>query len=351
MSSKLDLLEKIKKAGLLGRGGGCFEVAKKWQMVKEAQSDRKFIVCNLSEGEPGVKKDKHILEYHMSEALSGIRLAMDYLEAERAYIYINPRYYDEFQYRLRKLIGESNIELFKKDHKAGYIAGEETAALNHIEGKKVEPRLRPPFPTSSGLWGHPTLVNNLETFYNVFLVSEDCFEAKRFITIGGDCLDRGVFAFPEKETIAEILRATKNYPKFDFFVQVGGDASGLVLSEKQLDSPVVGSGSITVYSKLKHKPLDLIRGWALYFRNESCGQCTPCREGTLRLVELLYAKEPDWEMCGDILDNLSESSFCSLGLSVPLAIRSYINNVLSEMPDNRITFPNASNQEVCGCLR
>ncbi len=347
----MDIIKKIKKAGLLGRGGGCFEVAKKWELVNAAKDERKFVVCNLSEGEPGVRKDKYILDYFMSEALSGIRLAKEYLGAERAYIYMNPAYYDEYQYRLRKLIGDEDIELFKKDHKAGYIAGEETAALNHIEGEKVEPRLRPPFPTTSGLWGHPTLVNNLETFYNVFLVSEDRFDNQRFVTIGGDCLDRGVFRFPEQTSIAEILRATKNYPNFAFFVQIGGDASGPVYNSKQLDQPVSGSGTITIYSQLKHKPMDLIRHWALFFRNQSCGQCTPCREGTIRLVEILYSPAPDWEMCGDILDNLSETSFCSLGLSAPVAIRTYINNVLSEQPDNKISFPNASSFEVCDCLR
>lgn len=344
------IIKKISEAGLRGRGGGCFDTAKKWQMVKEAPGERKFVVCNISEGEPGIHKDKHILDYYMEEALQGVRIAMEYLDAERAYIYINEKYYNEYHERLRHLIGPADIEIFKKDHSAGYIAGEETAALNHIEGLKVEPRFRPPYPTTAGLWGCPTLVNNLETFYDVALIFLGKYKHKRFVSMNGDCLNRGVYSCFETETIAEILKDTRNYPDFEFFVQVGGDASGEVLASDMLDRPVSGAASITVYSTLKHKPMDLIKHWALYFRNESCGQCTPCREGTARLYELLNSKEPDWEMCGDILDNLAESSFCGLGLAAPIAIRSYVDNVLKRSPENKILLPEAINKVVCECL-
>lgn len=346
----MSIITKIKQAGLVGRGGGCFPTAKKWEIVANAPGEKKYVVCNVSEGEPGVLKDRHILEYHMGKAIEGIKLAIDYLGAERAYIYLNHSYYDKFHHRLRKRIGDAPINVFKKDSCAGYIGGEETSALNHMEGKKIEPRLRPPYPTTSGLWGHPTLVNNLETFLDVYLIFMDQYFKKRFFTINGDVLHRGVYEFGEEMSIEEVLRASKNYPDFDFFVQVGGGASGEVLNNDQLDRPAPGCATITVFSKYKHQPLDLIKNWAKFFQLESCGQCTPCREGLVRLREHLDAQKIDWEMCGDILENLKESSFCGLGSAAPIAIVSYAENVLSTIPDNKISIPNATNEWVCDCL-
>ncbi len=346
-----NILQKIKKSELTGRGGGSFPTALKWQMVEKAKGEKKYIICNVSEGEPGVLKDRYILENHMEEAVEGIKLAIDYLGAERAYFYINPKYYIEYHHKLRKVIQDNPITIFKKDHSAGYIGGEETSAINHIEGGRVEPRLRPPFPTTNGLWDYPTLINNLETFYNVALVAGDEYKKKRFFTVNGDCLNRGVFEFDESTSIVKVLKETNNYPDFDFFVQVGGDASGEVLNNTQLGRRATGSASITVYSKSKHEPIILMRKWAKFFRNESCGQCTPCREGTLRLVNVLNAKTIDWEMCGDVMDNLYETSFCGLGIAAPIAIKSYAKNVLAKMPKDKPVFFGVSNDFVCKCLK
>ncbi len=346
----IDILQKIEAANLRGRGGACFPVVKKWQMVKDAVAEKKFVVCNVSEGEPGVHKDKYILDYHMEEVIDGIKIALWFLNASHAYFYVNQKYYNELHHRLRNIIKDAPITIFEKDHSAGYIAGEETSALNHIEGKKVEPRLRPPFPTTNGLWGFPTLINNLETFYDVALVAKGKYKEKRFFSLGGDCLNRGVYELPENMTVAEVLRVTKNFPDFDFFVQVGGDASGIVWNAAQLEAKATGSASITVYSAIKHQPIDLIRNWAKFFKKESCGQCTPCREGTSRLVEILDAREINWEMCGDILNNLSETSFCGLGTAASIAIKSYVKNVLMEKADNRIIIPNISNEFICDCF-
>ncbi|MCX6796811.1 MAG: hypothetical protein NTW06_04950, partial [Candidatus Falkowbacteria bacterium] len=210
----------------------------------------------------------------------------------------------------------TKIELFKKDHSAGYVGGEESTAINHIEGKRIEPRLRPPFIATVGLWNYPTLVNNVETFYDVSLVAADQYEHKRFYTINGDCLNTGVYQFPEDWTIEKILKETKNYPNFEFFVQIGGDASGIILNSKQLKQVASGAASITVYSIIKHKPIDLMRKWALFFSEESCGQCTACREGTYRLREALEIANFDWKLVDDLLNNLEETSFCGLGLVV-----------------------------------
>jgi NADH:ubiquinone oxidoreductase subunit F (NADH-binding) len=312
-------------------------------MVKKAEGNKKYVICNASEGEPGVKKDGYILKDFGKKVIDGMRIAMDFLVADNVrneknkcdvigYIYINYKYYKKFSEKLNKIItGLKNyeIELFVKPIGSGYIGGEETSILNAMEGKRVEPRLRPPFPTTNGLWECPTLINNVETFYNVSLVVSDEYKENRFYTVGGDCLNGGVYKLPDDWTIEKILKETNNYPRFDFFVQVGGDASGKVLNSKQLNKPASGAGSITIYDVKKYKPEEMIRKWISFFVNESCGQCTPCREGVYRLNEIINSPKIDWELLEELLNNLEEASFCGLGSVVPIPIRSYRKNVLS----------------------
>jgi len=338
----MNILDKIKKANLIGRGGGGFPTALKWQMVKKAKGDKKYVICNASEGEPGVRKDGYILENFGERVMDGMKIAVDFLADDNiknkkskynvaSYIFINHQYYKKLGGKLNKIINSNRkykIELFAKPINSGYIGGEETSILNAIEGKRIEPRLRPPFPTTNGLWGCPTLINNVETFYNVSLAVADEFKKNRFYTIGGDCLNSGVYELADNLTIEKILKETNNYPKFDFFVQVGGDASGEVLNSKQLNKPASGAGSITIYDAKKYKPKEMIRKWIGFFVNESCGQCTPCREGVYRLNEIINSNNLDWQLIEELLNNLDEASFCGLGSVVPAPIRSYRKNVL-----------------------
>ncbi len=347
---KDNILTQIEKAKLVGKGGACFSTAIKWKMVKEAEGDSKYVVCNASEGEPGIKKDGYIFENYAEKVVDGMRIAMDFLSAKKGYIYMNPAYYKKYALKLQNIIGDYPIEVFKKPHDAGYIGGEETSALNTIEGKRTEPRLRPPFPPTYGLWGQPTLVNNVETFYDVSLVAAGKFQNKRFYTINGDCLWTGVYELPEDWTMEKVLRETKNYPDFDFFVQDGGDASGKVLNSTQLKEPAGGGGAITIYSLTKHHPMDLMKKWINFFADESCGKCTPCREGVYRLKEILNSKEQNWKLFSDLLNNLSDTAFCGLGCAVPIAPRSYVANVLSKMPDNKIDLPAGSRKMICECF-
>ena len=339
-----DILEKIKQANLVGRGGACFPVATKWASVAKAmeaeEKRRSFVACNASEGEPGVKKDLFILENYPAEMIEGMKIAIKFINAEKGYIYLNPKYYSKLARKIEKLLNGTKIELFKKDHLAGYAGGEESSLVNHLEGKRIEPRLKPPFIATVGLWDCPTIVNNVETFYDVYLVANDKYENKRFYTVSGDCLNSGVFNYPSNWTIEKVLKETNNYPKFEFFVQVGGDASGEVLNSSQLNVPVTGAGSITIYSLTKHKPVDLMRKWVYFFANESCGQCTPCREGTYRLRELFERNEINWSLVQEILTNLNETSFCGLGAAVPIPFFSYAKNVLPKVSGNKINLAN-----------
>jgi len=323
----MDILSKIKQAGLVGRGGACFPVEKKWHAVKNAQGDKKYVVCNAAEGEPGVTKDGYILEHYSEKMIDGMNIAINFLSAEKAYIYLNYSYSKKLSKKLSFLLKDSKIEIFVKPIKAGYIGGEESAILNAIEGRRIEPRLKPPFPTTAGLWGYPTLINNVETFYNVSLVNAGKYEYKRFYTITGDCPFEGVFVLPDNLTIEKVLKQTNNYPKFTFFVQIGGLASGEVLNSSQLKRQVSGAGSIAVFSLAKNNFKKAVKGWLNFFVNESCGECTPCREGVYRLNEIFMKEKIDWELFNGLLDNLSDTSICALGGSVAVPIKSFIKNV------------------------
>ncbi len=325
----MDILQKIKDAGLTGRGGGGFPTAQKWEMVKNAVGEKKYVVCNAAEGEPDVAKDGFILENHPEKVIKGIKLAIEFLGAEKAMVFLNYKYFNKFKEKIAKTIGNAPIIIFEKPEYSGYVAGEETTQLNIIEGKRIEPRLRPPFPPISGLWGFPTLINNVETFYNVALVEEGAFENKRFYTIAGDCKNPGVFTFEDSVNIDDVLRRTSNFPEHEFFVQIGGGASGEVLNKQQLNKPATGAGSITVYRSDKYSPKEMVKKWINFFEHESCGQCTPCREGTLRLKEIIESDKPDWQLFNDLVDNLSESAFCGLGTALPIPLKTYVQNVLS----------------------
>ncbi len=332
----MNIINKIKQAGLVGRGGASFPTHLKWQAVKNARSKTKYLVINGAEGEPGVYKDKYILVNHLDEFSQGVKLAYDYISATKIYFYLNPKYYDDYQ---NKIIGSFNkvglkgkFELFKKPHNAGYIGGEESTILNIIEGELLEPRLKPPYPTDCGLWGQPTLINNIETLYNVSLVNAGKYKNNRFYSININFKNKGVYELANDLTISQVLKESGNYPKYKFFVQVGGDASGEVLNDKQLDQKVSGAGSISIFDFKKHNPEKLVKFWFDFFADNSCGQCTPCREGTYRLRELLSELKKvsllnNNETLLKITKNLSLTSFCALGSSVPIAILSYLKNV------------------------
>lgn len=331
----MDILAKIKQADLIGRSGAGFPVAVKWEAIYNAKSNRKYIICNAAEGEPGITKDGYIIEKYTEKLIDGIKIAINFLSFDKlnnniqikAYLYINNKYYKKYNKKIKKLIGDLSIEIFVKQHDAGYIGGEESALLNAIEGKRIEPRLKPPFPVTKGLWDCPTLINNVETFYNISLVASGKYKNSRFYTVGSDCFCGGVYSFPDNFTIQKILEESKNFPNFPFFVQVGGDASGEVLSSGQLEKIVSGAGVITVFNLEKYKNKKFIENLVEFFAKESCGKCTPCREGLFRLNEIIKSEKVDWQLFFDLLDNLSETSFCGLGLAVAIPIKSFIKNV------------------------
>lgn len=321
-----DIISKLKESNLTGRGGAGFPTGLKWESVANEPSLKKYVVCNASEGEPNVFKDGYILENYANEAIEGMVLAMETVGAAEAYLYLNPNYFDKYETKLKQIIGDKSIHLFKKPHY--YIGGEETVACNLIEGKKMEPRQRPPFISTVGLFGCPTLMNNVETFYYASKINKGEYKNTRFYSINGDVKNPGVYELPENATIAEILNQTNNWPDFEFFMQVGGGAVGEILLSREVEGPAKGAGSITIYNQTTADPYKIMENWADFFLNGNCDKCVPCREGIYRVKEIILKKDFKKEELEPLFDVLEKASFCALGRGAAAPFRGLISKVL-----------------------
>ena len=337
------IIKKLKKSGLTGKGGAGFPVWQKWQTVSQAKGDvppsllrsfgeaKKYIIANGSEGEPMIFKDKYILENYPAEVIDAIKIALRFLgKKSQAYIYLNSAYYAQFKEKLLLLIGELPILLFEE--KAGYLGGEETTLLNIIEQKPTEPRIKPPFPTTAGLWGKPTLIQNIETLYWISKIAKGEYKGNRFYSIEGDIKNRGVFELPETATIEQVLRQTNNFPDFDFFIQAGGGAAGEILLPNELNKPLKGAGAILVYNATATDILSLMRGWAEFFNNSNCDKCLPCREGVYRILEIVSGPKErilqEKQKLLDILAVLEKTTFCPLGRMSAVPFQSALAKLL-----------------------
>lgn len=343
MDTKKDIIKLIKKAGLRGRGGADFPVAKKWESVASAivsSKKKTAIVINCSEGEPGVFKDAYILKNYLTDFFLGLREAINFFGKENIsniYFFTSREYAKKFLLSIEKELNKKENKVIKnlwrlslKDGHS-YISGEESTILNIIEFSLVEPRLKPPYPSEKGLFDCPTLVNNLETFYSVGLISQGKYKHERFYSISGKTKNSGIYTFSEKATVEEILKKSNNLPKRDFFVVAGGNMSGEALNSHQLKRPVGGAGSIKIFLATEN-PRVVVQEWLEFYVKQSCGKCTPCREGTYQLLELFKKNPVDFlKFKGevrDLIDNLSTSSFCTLGSSLPTPLNSYAQNIL-----------------------
>lgn len=326
------LIKKIQKAGLIGRGCNNFLVADKWLAVKNAKTaGDKFVICNVSESEPGMFKDEYILKNHLEKVVLGIKLAMEFVGAKKGFIYLNPEYYQNFQDHLNAEIEAQKvaIELYEKPLH-DYVGGEETALLNSMQGLRIEPRLKPPFPTTVGFLNQPTVINNCETFYTVALIKANQYQNTKFYCLSGAESGQQIKELPLDLTIKQVLAAFNHKPSDNYFYQVGGGAAGYCYNYRQLNKPLEGNASIIIYSKNKPEK-EIILHFAQFFKDESCGQCVPCREGTYRLLKLLekkYAGEAiEQVLIDDLIFNLQKSSFCGLGKVAGNALTSYWKNI------------------------
>jgi NADH:ubiquinone oxidoreductase subunit F (NADH-binding) len=333
----MDIIEKIKKSGLTGRGGAGFPTGVKWEAVRNAPGDKKYIIANGSEGEPGVLKDGFILENYPEELINGVKIALETFPGSEAYIYLRKDYYDKHKGKLIELAEGLPIILFREP--GGYLCGEESTLVESIEGRRFEPHNKPPFPTEKGLYEFPTLINNVETFYGISKIAKDEYQGNRFYSITGDVENPGVFEFSENLNAEQILKETKNFPEKRFFAQVGGGASGKIVTREELNEKVGGAGAIIIYDEEKTNLERLMKKWIDFYFEENCGKCTPCREGVYRIREILDSSarnalhsdagggKVDKEKLKDILFVLEETSFCPLGKGVAVPFSSLLEKL------------------------
>lgn len=352
-STPESIIDHLKQSKVRGRGGAYFPAGMKWDAARSTKADRRYVVVNCEEGEPGLFKDRHLMEGVPHRIIEGALIAAYAIDSHEIIFYINAEANLSSQRMALAvkqagnlgLIGEDvlgsgfNVQVEVRRGAGGYVCGDETTLLNTVEGYRREPRLRPPFPTESGLWGLPTVINNAETLANVpFIMSHDTDEftsigdgddtGTKIISLSGAVNRPGLVEVPIGTSLREIIydigggiRAGREL----FAIGVGGPSSG-VFPPSMLDTAIkpgflhgsgvmLGAGGVIVIDD-SIDVFDVVRNLAQYNADESCGKCTPCREGTPRIVELLDSVIEEEGSAAE-LENLArlvnETSLCGLG--------------------------------------
>jgi len=320
----VDVCDKIEKSGLRGRGGGGFPTGRKWKFANAEVSDQKYLICNADEGDPGAFMDRAVIEGDPHRLIEGMAIGAYAIGATKAYIYIRAEYplaIERLVIAIKQakeygLIGDNifgtgvDFDIKIKKGAGAFVCGEETALMHSIEGKRGMPRPRPPFPTTSGLFGKPTVINNVETFANVQTIiekGEEWFAAigtpsskgTKVFALSGKIALTGLIEIPMGTTIRDILfkiaGGIPNDKKFKS-VQIGGPSGGCITEENldiQIDydsllkvGAMMGSGGLVVMDE-DTCMVDVAKFFMDFIQRESCGKCIPCREGTKRLLEIL----------------------------------------------------------------
>ncbi len=371
-----EIINLVKESGLRGRGGAGFSTGSKWQFVKNTPADQKYVVCNADEGEPGTSKDLTLMKNDPNTLFEGMAIAGVTVGATYGYIYLRAEYPYLFPvleqalanarakgYLGKNIMGSKfDFDIEVRSGAGAYVCGEETALIESIEGKRGEPRFKPPYPGVEGLWGKPTLVNNVETLSNLpeILVkgaawfktmgTATCAGTKIFSLCGNvanPCVVEYPFGVNLKQLVEEVGGGAANGRKVKA-VQTGG-ASGCILRADQIDFAMdienclkngasLGSGAICVIDDSK-SIVETVHNLLSFFVHESCGKCTPCREGNMRLYELCgrfldgTAKEEDLDTMLDLADTMMLASLCGLGQTSPTAVVTSIANFRNEYLD------------------
>jgi bidirectional [NiFe] hydrogenase diaphorase subunit len=354
------VLEEVTASGLRGRGGAGYPTGVKWGMVAKMPADRKFVVCNADEGDPGAFMDRSVLESDPHRVLEGMAIAAYAVGASQGYIYVRGEYplairRLETGIRQAKRLGLSGSQIFegsfdfKVDLRIGagaFVCGEETALIHSIEGQRGVPRPRPPYPAEKGLWGNPTLINNVETFANVPAILRE--GAAWFAGIGTE-KSRGtkVFALAGKIQNTGLVEVPMGTPLRRIVEEIGGGApdggtikavqtggpSGGCIPAHLLDTPVdyeslvqlgsiMGSGGMIVMDQTTNM-VEVAKFFMEFCMDESCGKCVPCRAGTVQLHHMLETiaagrgTEADLARMEALCDMVKHASLCGLGQSAP----------------------------------
>lgn len=359
----VEVVDEIKASNLKGRGGAGFPTGLKIESVSKTNVFPKYLVCNADEGEPGNFKDKYLLENDPHQLIEGMIICAYAMGAEKGYIYIRGEYNKPIRVinkaiekaRKKGFLGEKilgsnfNFDIEIRSGAGAYICGEEFALIESLEGKAGRPRNKPPFPTVSGIYNKPTLINNVETFSNVpFIIYEGsnkftsigtpASSGTRLISLSGNVNNRGVFEVPFGISIGEIIFGLGNGVTDNRkikMVQIGG-ASGPCIPENMLDLKLdykefsdntisMGSGAVIVIDD-RFDILEIVKLIVKFFKHESCGKCTPCREGNRQILRILYrfisgtATKNDLLLLESTCSVMSQTSFCGLGQAAPTAL-------------------------------
>lgn len=355
-----NVIETIEKSGLRGRGGGGFPTGRKWKFTAANRGGKSYIVCNGDEGDPGAFMDRSVMEGDPHKLLEGMAIAAFAIGADEGYIYVRAEYPLAIK-RLRKAIKDAeernflgknimgsnfSLDIHIKEGAGAFVCGEETALIASIEGERGMPRPKPPFPANKGLFGRPTLINNVETLANVpviILKGADWFsqmgtatsKGTKTFALTGDVNNTGLIEVPMGTTLREIIfdigGGMRDGKKFKA-VQIGGPSGGC-LTEEHLDIPMdydnliragamVGSGGLVVMSD-KTCIVEVARFFMNFTQHESCGKCVPCREGTKNLLKILEkivagkGEMKDLDELEELAKVVKDGSLCGLGKTAP----------------------------------
>jgi NADH-quinone oxidoreductase subunit F len=337
------VIAEIKASNLKGRGGAGFPCGMKWGLARKQVSREKYLICNADEGEVGTFKDRYIIEHDPFSLLEGIAIAAYAIGAHRAYLYLRSEYHyllDSLKKAVDRAASQGHIDLPVeiREGAGAYVCGEESALINSIEGRRGEARFRPPFPPVSGLFGKPTVVNNVETLMNVAPIIDKgaawfssigtpLSAGTKVFSVSGDVAKPGVFELPMGARLSELMTLAGASPIK--MVQIGG-AAGRVIPASLIETPlsyetVLGSGGITVLDTTRDV-IDFVSRSLEFLNEESCGECTPCREGTEVMVEILGrlaagdGVREDTERLEQLARVMMDSSLCGLGQASPIPV-------------------------------
>jgi len=362
--TRADVIKAISDSGMRGRGGAGFPTGVKWNLCAAASAPEKYVVCNADEGEPGTFKDRVLLAEYSDKVFEGMTIAGYAIGAHEGIIYLRAEYMylrDELEAALAKrrkdkLLGKDicgkqgfNYDIRIQMGSGAYVCGEETALIESLEGYRGEPRNRPPFPVDTGFKGRPTAVNNVETFaWSTCILAKGAKWFKelgtvksagpKLFSVSGDCEQPGIYEFPMGLTVAELLVAVGG--EGAKAVQIGG-ASGSCVPYWEFDrkicfEDVATGGSIIVFG-WERDMLEVAMNFMEFFCEESCGQCTPCRDGNSAILEGLEMLEEgtcsqDYlkELC-ELGETMQLASKCGLGQSSPNAFLSIVKNFKDEL--------------------
>ena len=323
----------LKKKGLTGRGGACFLTGLKWELTKKSKENERFVICNADEGEPGTFKDKLILENNPETVIEGILIAAYCIEAKQAYIYLRGEYH-YLKEKLEKTINEvllktkSKLKIEIVEGAGAYICGDETAIISSIENRRGYPHFKPPYPPQKGLFGKPTVINNVETLTNVPLAiaNKDWDDSLRLFSLSGDVSKPGVYEIKVGTKLGKIAKlAGAKDAKAVYFGASGGCIPynpNFSVSNDHVckEDAMLGACSLIFVSK-KRNMLDLAINVSEFFKHESCGKCTPCREGNVHVLKLLEkiksgnADKDDMALLKKLSIIIRDTALCGLGQS------------------------------------